>query len=175
MGTRLRSPRLPRETGTFHSGRILTSDAREVKITCKPGAEPPLCLVGEYPQESKLTYQGNGSARPAVAKDAMSTSGLTHKAAYLNDGLYGPGASWISNSRNSWIKIDLGKPMKLNTVTFGRDRLGKLTGHNPGQFEIALALYDNVYANGNNSNDSREYQTVFNSKQAGIQREDLGC
>jgi hypothetical protein len=53
-------------------------------------------------------------------------------------------------------------------VTFGRDRLGKLSGHDPGQFVIALALFDDVYANGNNSNDHKEYESVFNSKQAGF-------
>jgi hypothetical protein len=158
----------PASTGIVKSGRILTSDAREVRIICKPGAEPPLCLAGEYQRDVKLTYQGNGSARPAVAKDTMSGSGSVHKAAYVNDGLYGPGASWVSNSRNSWIKIDLGKATKINTVTFGRDRLGELSGHNPGQFVIALATSDDVYANGNNNNDTREYQPVFNSEQAGF-------
>jgi hypothetical protein len=156
------------KSGSVHSGRILSSDAREVRIVCKPGAQPPLCLAGEYQGTVKLTYQGNGSARPAVAKDTIPGADSIHKAAYLNDGLYGPGASWISNSKNSWIKIDLGKPTKLNTVTFGRDRLGELTGHNPGQFVISMALQDDVYANGNSSNDNTEYEMVFNSKQAGF-------
>jgi hypothetical protein len=160
---------VPTQTGTIHSGRILTSDAREVRIICKPGAQPPLCLAGEYKRDDgELTYQGNGSARPAVAKDTMTGQGDIHKAAYINDGLYGPGASWISNSRNSWIKIDLGKATKINTVTFGRDRLGKLNGHNPGQFVVSLALSDDKYANGNNNNDNQEYQSVFNSDQAGF-------
>jgi hypothetical protein len=156
------------QNGTVHSGRIMTADAREVRITCKPGAQQPLCLAGEYKKEDGLAYQGNGLARPAVAKDTMPDGGDFHKAAYINDGLYGPGASWISNSRNSWIKIDLGKATKVNTVTFGRDRLGKLKGHNPGQFVVSLAVSDNVYANGNSSNDNKEYQQVYNSKQDGF-------
>jgi len=158
----------PSPSGVVKSGRILNSDAREVRIICKPGAEPPLCLAGEYQRDVKLTYQGNGSAHPAVAKDTMAGSGSVHKAAYINDGLYGPGASWISNSRNSWIKIDLGKATKINTVTFGRDRLGQLKDHNPGQFVVSLATSDDVYADGNNNNDTREYQTVFNSEQVGF-------
>ncbi len=158
----------PTPAGIVKSGRILSSDAREVRILCKAGAEPPLCLAGEYQRDVKLTFQGNGSARPAVAKDTMSGSGSVHKAAYVNDGLYGPGASWISNSRNSWIKIDLGKATKINTITFGRDRMGELSGHNPGQFVISLATSDDVYADGNNNNDTKEYQPVFNSEQAGF-------
>lgn len=162
------SPVPAAQLGTVQSGRILTSDTREVRIICKPGAQPPLCLAGEYKHEDGLTYQGNGSARPAVAKDTAPGLGEIHKAAYVNDGLYGPGASWISNSRNSWIKIDLGKATKINTVTFGRDRLGKLSGHDPGQFVVSLALTENLYANGNNSNDIREYQPVFDSEVAGF-------
>jgi hypothetical protein len=154
--------------GTVQSGRIVTTDGREVRIICKQGAKPPLCLAGEYKRDNGLTYQGNGLARPAVAKDTIPGAGELHKAAYINDGMYGPGASWISNSKNSWIKIDLGKPTEFNTVTFGRDRLGKLSGHDPGQFVIALAMTDNVYADGNSSDDYREYQLVFNSKNAGF-------
>ena len=156
----------PTSMGIVKSGRILTSDAREARIICQAGAEPPLCLAGEYQRDVKLTYQGNGSARPAVAKDTM--SGSIHRAAYVNDGLYGPGASWVSNSRNSWIKIDLGKVTKINTITFGRDRLGELNGHNPGQFVVSLAISDNVYADGNNSNDVQEYRPVFKSEHAGF-------
>ena len=158
----------PAQSGTVHSGQILTSDSREVRIVCKPGLQPPLCLAGEYKSDDGLTFQRNGSARPAVAKDTMPLADGLYNASYVNDGLYGPGASWVSNSRNSWIKIDLGKATKLNTVTFGRDRLGKLSGHDPGQFVVALALFDDVYANGNNSNDHKEYESVFNSKQAGF-------
>jgi hypothetical protein len=160
------SPRA--QTGTVHSGRNVTADTREVKIICKSGALPPLCLAGEFKKDNALTYQGNGTARPAVAKDTMPGPGELHKASYINDGLYGPGASWISNSRNSWIKIDLGKATKINTVTFGRDRLGKLSGHNPGKFVVSLALADNVYANGNSNNDNKEYQPVYSSDQAGF-------
>jgi hypothetical protein len=156
------------QNGIVQSGRIMAADGREVAIICKPGAQPPLCLAGEFKKDNGLTYQGNGSARPAVAKDSMPDTGEFFKAAYINDGLYGPGASWISNSRNSWIKIDLGTATEINTITFGRDRLGKLSGHDPGQFVISLAMSDNVYADGNNSNDNLEYQIVFDSKNAGF-------
>jgi hypothetical protein len=139
------------------------------EVICKPGYVPPLCLAQEsdYEDES-LTFQGNGTARPAVAKDTVPGHGTVHKAAYVNDGLYGPGASWVSNSAYSWIKIDLGKSTTINTVAFGRDRLGQLNDGDPGQFVIAVALSDNVYADGNSSNDLIEYQPVYNSVEAGF-------
>lgn len=157
------------EPGIVKSGRILMeTDAREVRIVCEPGLEPPLCLAGEFDTEDALTFSGNGLARPAVAKDSMPEFGKVYRAANINDGRYGPAASWVSNSRNSWIKIDLGKATPINQVTFGRDRLGEFNDGDPGQFVVALAVDDNVYADGNNSNDEKEYTPVFVSSQAGF-------
>jgi hypothetical protein len=92
----------------------------------------------------------------------------------VNDGLYGAGASWISNSAYSWIKIDLGKPTTINTITFGRDRLGNFNDRDPGQFVIAVALSDNIYADGNSTNDLFEYKPVYDSKKAGYDGEVAG-
>lgn len=155
--------------GVVRSARIVKEDTREVRIICKPGYEPPLCLAGEFESESDLSYQGNGIARPAVAKDTAPDYGSLNQAAYVNDGLYGPGAGWISNSKYSWIKIDLGKVTAINTVKFGRDRLGKLNDGDPGRFIIAVALSDNIYANGNSSNDEREYRVIYDSRQTGFE------
>jgi hypothetical protein len=146
----------------------LTSTGEAAKVICKSGYEPPLCLAKEFDKSRDLTYQGNGAARPAVAKDTLPGYDGVHKSAYVNDGLYGPGASWISNSPYSWIKIDLGKSTIINTVTFGRDRLGNFNDRDPGQFVIAVALSDDVYEDGNSNNDYMEYTQVYNSKLTGF-------
>ncbi len=145
-----------------------TSTQGLARTTCKPGYVPPLCLERGTDNSKNLTFQGNGVARAAVAKDSLSGSSGIHQAASANDGLYGNGASWISNSAYSWIKIDLGKMTNINTVTFGRDRLGNYNDRDPGQFTIAVALSDNVYADGNSSNDSIEYTLVYDSERAGF-------
>jgi hypothetical protein len=148
---------------------VAPSTTEAVEVICKPGYLPPLCLAQESTNKSEdLTYQGNGSARPAVAKDTIPGYSDVHQASYVNDGLYGAGASWISNSAYSWIKIDLGMPRTINTITFGRDRLGNYNDRDPGQFVIAVALHDDVYADGNSSNDFFEYTKVYDSKQAGF-------
>jgi hypothetical protein len=103
-----------------------------------------------------------------VAKDTLPGYSGVHEASNLNDGLYGPGASWISNSAYSWIKIDLGKSTTINTVAFGRDRLGKFNDRDPGRFVIAIALSDNAYEDGNSSNDYVEYIEVYDSEQVGF-------
>ena len=148
---------------------VLATNTRAVaQAICKPGYLPPLCLAKEFEQDQTLTYQGNGIARPAVAKDTVPGFSGVHDPAFVNDGQYGPGSSWVSNSAYSWIKIDLGTAATINTVTFGRDRLGHLTEGNPGQFVIAVALSDNVYADGNSSNDYVEYKQVYNSSRDGF-------
>src|SRR5512133_3986234 len=43
--------------GIVGSGRILTEDTRVVKIICKPGLQPPLCLAGEYGKDNGLAVQ----------------------------------------------------------------------------------------------------------------------
>lgn len=145
-----------------------TNTGEIAKIMCKPGYLPPLCLAQEADQSEDLTFPGNGSARPAVAKDTLPGYGRIHDAAYANDGVYGPGASWISNSAYSWIKIDLGEIRTINTITFGRDRLGNLNDGDPGQFVVAVALADNVYADGNSQNDALEYKQVYDSDEVGF-------
>jgi hypothetical protein len=145
-----------------------TATAESAEVICKPGYLPPLCLTKEFDKTQDLTFQGNGSARPAVAKDTIPGYSNVHRASYANDGLYGAGSSWVSNSAYSWIKIDLGKPTTINTITFGRDRLGNFKDRSPGQFVIAVALSDNVYADGNSNNDFLEYTKVYDSQKTGF-------
>jgi hypothetical protein len=147
---------------------LATSTGALAQVICKPGYLPPLCLAKEFDKSQDLTFSGNGTARPAVAKDTLPGYSGIHRSAYVNDGLYGPGASWISNSAYSWIKIDLGKTTTINTVTFGRDRLGSFNDRDPGQFVIAVALFDNIYADGNSSNDYVEYTEIYNSEEIGF-------
>lgn len=157
---------IPSQTILFTATPGQITVTPQAAIICADGDEPPLCIDVELDKDQNVAYTGNGKARPAVAKDA--SNGHMHSAAHLNDGLYGPGASWVSDSPNSWIKIDLGTPTPINTVTFGRDRLGALNDGDPGRFVIAVATSDDVYADGNSSNDEREYVQVFDSQQSGF-------
>src|SRR5215208_6449919 len=156
---------LPTQGEILQPAPILsTATVEAAKTICKPGYVPPLCLAKEFDKSRDLTYSGNGSARPAVAKDTLPGFSGVHKAAYINDGLYGPGASWVSNSAYSWIKIDLGKAATISTVTFGRDRFGNFNDGDPGQFVIAAAFSDNVYVHGNSSRHDVENTKNYHSK-----------
>lgn len=146
--------------------RVLPTSTREAAIIiCKPDDQAPLCSPRELDSSQDLADQGNRTARPAVSKDARSSYGAVYRAAYVNDGR--SNTSWVSNSPDSWIKVDLGKATTINTVTLHKGSTGSSHDTNPGQFVIAAALSD-VYADGNSSNDYTEYAQVFDSEQTGF-------
>jgi hypothetical protein len=146
--------------------RLLPTSTGDVAITiCKPEDQTPSCPPGELDPSRDLADPGNGAARPAVSKDALSNQDGVYKAAYVNDGR--SGASWVSKSPDSWIKIDLGKVTAINTISLQKGNPGSSTDNDPGQFVIAVALSD-VYADGDSSNDYVEYTQVFRSEQTGF-------
>ena len=145
---------------------LLPASTGEVALTiCKPEDQTPSCPPGDLTPGQDLANTGNGAAQPAVSKDARPNQDEVSRAAYVNDGR--GGASWVSNSPNSWIKIDLGRVTTINTVSLQKGNLDSSTGNDPGQFVIAVALSD-VYTDGNSSNDYKEYAQVFNSEQTGF-------
>ncbi len=89
-----------------------------------------------YNTGTNLAYNGIS----AVVSGTIAGYPLIHNAAYLNDGYYGNGTSWISNSSNSWVILDLGSSHLINSVSFGRDRLGYFDDRDPGQFTISVSM-----------------------------------
>ena len=134
-------------------------------IVCKPDDQTPACLSRELAPSQDLADTENGTAQPAVSKDARSSQDGVYTAAYVNDGR--GGASWVSNSMDSWIKIDLGRVATINTVNLQQGGTGSSNEDSPGQFVIAVALSD-VYADGDSSDDYVEYAPVFRSEQTGF-------
>jgi hypothetical protein len=126
---------------------------------CRPDDETPACASGESDPSHDLANHMNGTARPAVAKDGV------HSAAYVNDGR--GGASWVSNSPHSWIKIDLGTVRTINTVNVRKGSASPSGDSDPGQFVIAVAVSD-VYADGDSMDDYTEYAQVFHSEPTGF-------
>ncbi len=128
-----------------------------------------------FDTSADLASPANGFAKPAVAKDVIDGHAAIHAPAYTNDGLYGNGASWIGASVDAWVKIDLGRVVLVDGVRFGRDRTGGFDDRDPGQFVVALAMADDVYANGNDQNDAAEYTVVFDSATAGFSGQIAGA
>jgi len=131
-------------------------------IECRPGHGEPQCWAQPYDTAANLAYPGNGDAQPAVALNTIPGYPAIHASQYVNDGFYGNGSSWIGTTANSWIKVDLGCQASVESVRFGRDRLGRYDDRDPGQFTILGATSD-VYANGNDANDANDYTVLFDS------------
>jgi hypothetical protein len=155
----------PSQAGSGPNGVLPTGTDHLATLLCQPGDPSPPCPPFELDSSHDLADQANGAARPAVSSDASSGSEGAHQAAFVNDGR--SGASWVSKSPYSWIKIDLGKVTTINSVSLQKGDLGPSQNNNPGQFVIAVALSD-VYSDGNSSNDYTEYAQVFNSEQTGF-------
>ena len=102
-------------------------------LQCRPTFGPPQCNFRPFDTAQDLAFQGNGSALPAVAKDVIPSGSTIHTIANANDGHYGNGTSWIGNSANSWLKIDLGQAALIDRVTIGRDRTGGFDDRDPGR------------------------------------------
>ena len=134
----------------------------------KPGFPPPQSSFRPFDITTDLAFQG-GPALAAVAKDVIPGHAAIHLAEFANDGSYGNGSSWIGNSPNSWLKVDLGQTTPIDSIIFGRNRLeGGFYDREPGQFTVSVSLFDAVYANGDDSNDADEYTQVFDSTLAGF-------
>ena len=146
--------------------QLLLTSTGEVAITiCKPEEQSSYCPPAKLHRSLDLANPENGSARPAVSKDARSSADSLHRAASVNDGR--GGASWVSNSADSWIKIDLGKVSTINTVSLRKGSAAASYDSDPGQFVIAVALSD-VYADGDSRDDYVEYTQVFHSERTGF-------
>jgi hypothetical protein len=117
----------------------------------------PLNTQLGYPQPFQGAYAAfSNPANIALGASVMVSGTIPgfqtiHDAAFLTDGNYGNGRSWIGDSSNAWLTIDLGKVQSFDALSFGRDRLGFYNDRNPGQFTISV------------SNDNISFAEVFNS------------
>ena len=106
---------------------------------CVATIGPATCQTRPFDTASDAAFVGHG-ARPATAKDCYADAPAIHAPAFVNDGQYGNGSSWLANSANSWVEVDLGAPTRIDGVRFGRDRTGALDDRDPGQFKVLTAL-----------------------------------
>ena len=151
---------LPTSTvGTTPTAVLPASTSAAAITICTPDDGASACPPVELDPGQNLADPGNGVARPAVAKDA----GPSHEPKYVNDGR--GDTSWVSNSADSWIKLDLGQVRTINMVSL--ERGNSVQDTDLGSFVIAVALSD-VYADGDSSDDDREYTLVFQSEQADV-------
>jgi len=134
---------------------------------CRSGFSQPACRARPFVRTADLAWSGNGFAQPAVAKNTIAGFAI-HKEANINDGYYGNGASWVSAGADAWVKIDLGRVVRVDGIRLGRDRTGAFSDRGTGGFVVALASTDAVYATGVATDDDTEYTKVFEATAAEV-------
>lgn len=147
-------------SGNFASALVGTA-------SCQAGFPTPQCSYQGFDTTGDLAYAG-GPANVSIASSTIAGYSTIHHEAFINDGQYGNGRSWIAGTLNSWLKIDLGGTQSIATISFGRDRLGNYNDRDPGQFKIEFALIDAVFASGNAADDAMEYGGLIDSSSLGF-------
>ena len=85
-----------------------------------------------------------GSKNVAIGARASSSGDYPdparHRLAYINDGRYGNGRSWIAKQQNGgWVQIELPAPVTIDRIVWGRDREGKFTDRTATDYRIEVA------------------------------------
>ncbi|MBK8285974.1 MAG: choice-of-anchor D domain-containing protein [Ahniella sp.] len=96
---------------------------------------PPVPLGGAVPQNL-------ARGRIAFAKDVVPVA--PHTIAKVNDGLYGNANSWIADTLDSFVGINLGAtPIAIDRVAFGRDHTGVQTTRSDGIYTLQYTTVPN--------------------------------
>jgi hypothetical protein len=129
---RLRAPVNARE----NEETFAAVEARFVRfaIEATSGGQPCLDELEIWSGETNVALGGKPSSSGDLPNNAA------HKLAHLNDGKYGNGRSWISDSPGKgWAMIELKAPATVDRITWARDRDGTYTDRLATQYRIEVA------------------------------------
>jgi hypothetical protein len=111
-------------------------EARFVRFTIEASSSGQPCLdeLEIWSGETNVALGG----KPTSSGDFPNNA--SHKLAHLNDGRYGNGRSWISNTPGKgWAMIELKAPASIDRITWARDREGKHTDRLATRYRIEVA------------------------------------
>ena len=105
--------------------RFEAVEAQYVRVDILPGSKGQPCLdefeIFAPGAKTNLALTGK-----ATASSLLPGFAYKHQIAFLNDGRYGNGRSWIPAKPTGWAQIKLGERSKIDRVVLSRDREGKL-------------------------------------------------
>ena len=127
--------------------RFEAVEAQYVRVDILPGSKLQPCIdefeIFAPGAETNVALTGK-----ATASSLLPGYAYKHLIAFLNDGVYGNGRSWIPARNTGWAQIELAKTTKINRVVLSRDREGKLRARLLASFDILV------------SNDGTTWKTV---------------
>lgn len=133
---RLRSP----VNAELNEETFAPVEARLVRFTIEATNSGQPCI-----DELEIWSAGEASANVAPGGKAASSGDYPnsdlHKLEHINDGRFGNGRSWISNSPGKgWVRIELKTPVTIDRVTWARDREKKYRDRLPTIYRIEVAM-----------------------------------
>jgi mono/diheme cytochrome c family protein len=83
---------------------------------------------------------GNNVARTARATSSGDYAGdAKHQLPHINDGIYGNGRSWISNTAGrGWVELEFAAPSEVLQIVWGRDREEKYRDRTASKYAIEI-------------------------------------
>lgn len=127
--------------------RFEAVEAQYVRVDILPGSIGQPCMdefeIFAPGSETNLALTGK-----AAASSLLPGLAYKHQIAFLNDGMYGNGRSWIPTKSTGWAQIKLLERLKIDRVVLSRDREGKLSDRTLVTFDILV------------SNDGTTWKTV---------------
>jgi mono/diheme cytochrome c family protein len=138
--------------------RIAPAMAKQVRFTIAEtnnGSEPCIDELEVWTEDghnialaAKGTSSGNYAGEPK------------HQLPHINDGQYGNGRSWISNTAGrGWVQLDLPRPEKIVRLVWGRDREEKYKDRLPTRYTIEVSEDGAAWRTVANSSDRAPFKT----------------
>lgn len=126
------------------SRNLCTAAALLASIATLP-AQLTLIEIGGPPLAGNLSTAGGSTA---FGKDEIGGGSIpVHKIPNIRDGVYGNGNSWIGDSLNSFIGINLGAtPLRIGSVAWGRDNTATFGDRSVGTYTLEYTTEPNPTA-----------------------------
>jgi len=132
--------RLP-VSALLNTERFAPVTAKAVRFTVEATNQAEPCI-----DELEVFTAGPRSRNVALGVKPRSggdypNGGSIHKLEHLTDGKYGNGRSWISNTAGrGWVEVEFAEPVRIDRVTWARDREGKYADRTPTRYRVEVSL-----------------------------------
>jgi Protein of unknown function (DUF1553)/Protein of unknown function (DUF1549) len=151
---------------------IVASAIRFV-VTATSDAEPCLDELEVFAVEAESNEAGSqrrnialASAGAIVRASSVYAGNPRHKLEHLNDGRYGNDFSWIAAGPTGFVEVEFGAPTEVDTVIWGRDRLGAFRDRVATEYRIE-ALVDGAWRAVSDSSDRLPFAAMRSTAYAG--------
>ncbi len=155
------APRRPAVNPVRNVERFAPVTARRVRFTAMATNQYEPCLdeleVYAAGPDGRNVARGAGVA---VRSSGDYPPSERHKLEHVNDGQYGNGRSWISNTvGKGWVELEFPEPVTIDRVVWGRDREGKYRDRLAVVYRVEVAAQPGAWKLAATSDDRAAFGT----------------